>query len=50
MTIITKAKATILPAVAGVAVLAGLVTAVSAQSVNPQETLDALTAQMQTKT
>ena len=49
MTIITKAKATILPAVAGVAVLAGLVTAVSAQSVNPQETLDDLTAQMQTK-
>src|SRR3989338_6733414 len=49
MTIITKAKATILPALVGVAVLAGLVTAVSAQSANPQETLDALTEQLRTK-
>lgn len=49
MTIKTKVKATILPAIAGVAVLAGLVTAVSAQSVNPQDTLNALTEQMRTK-
>lgn len=49
MTIKTKVKATILPAIAGVAVLAGLVTAVSAQSLNPQETLNALTEQMRTK-
>ena len=48
MTIKNKGKV-ILPAIVGVALLTGLVTAVSAQSLSPQETLDALTEQMRTK-
>ncbi len=45
MTIKNKGKV-VLPALVGVALLTGLVTAVSAQSVNPQDTLNALTEQM----
>jgi predicted RNA-binding protein Jag len=49
MTIKNKAKM-ILPAIAGVMVLAGVVTVVSAQPVNVQEAVDALTARLQSET